>query len=212
MKSILEPQTHIEFQPVSTSKMRIGIMGGTFNPVHLGHLNMAEQVRKKLDLDEIWFIPNNIPPHKQMDSNITTKDRLAMLSLATRSNPHFRIMLLEILRGGVSYTVDTLRYLKKRAPRNQYYLIMGSDEVESFPKWKDPEIITRLATLVGVKRPNYQVESNYPMIWVDAPSLEISSSYIRQNVAMGQSIRYLVPEKVWQYIQERGLYLGEDFF
>ena len=212
MKSILEPQTHIEFQPVSTSKMRIGIMGGTFNPVHLGHLNMAEQVRKKLDLDEIWFIPNNIPPHKQMDSNITTKDRLAMLSLAMRLNPHFRIMLLEILRGGVSYTVDTLRYLKKRAPRNQYYLIMGSDEVESFPKWKDPEIITRLATLVGVKRPNYQVESKYPMIWVDAPSLEISSSYIRQNVAMGQSIRYLVPEKVWQYIQERGLYLGEDFF
>ena len=101
MKSILEPQTHIEFQPVSTSKMRIGIMGGTFNPVHLGHLNMAEQVRKKLDLDEIWFIPNNIPPHKQMDSNITTKDRLAMLSLAMRSNPHFRIMLLEILRGGL---------------------------------------------------------------------------------------------------------------
>lgn len=212
MKSILEPQTHVKFQPVSTSKMRIGIMGGTFNPVHLGHLNMAEQVRKKLDLDEIWFIPNNIPPHKKMDGFVSTKDRLAMLSLATRSNLHFRIMLLEILRGGVSYTVDTLRYLKKRAPRNQYYLIMGSDEVESFPEWKDPEIIARLATLVGVKRPNYQVESKYPMIWVEAPSLEISSSYIRQNIAMGQSIRYLVPEKVWQYIQERGLYLGEDFF
>ena len=142
MKSILEPQTHIEFQPVSTSKMRIGIMGGTFNPVHLGHLNMAEQVRKKLDLDEIWFIPNNIPPHKQMDSNITTKDRLAMLSLAMRSNPHFRIMLLEILRGGVSYTVDTLRYLKKRAPRNQYYLIMGSDEsiISSYTIPISPEV------------------------------------------------------------------------
>ena len=209
MQCVVEEKPQVKFEPTSASKLRIGIMGGTFNPVHIAHLVMAEQVRKQLDLDEIWFIPNNVPPHKELADHVSAKDRVDMLELATRTNPHFRVMLFEIMRGGVSYTVDTLRYLKRRAPRNQYYLIMGGDEVNDFENWKEPQTISLLATLVGVRRPNYPQNPKFPMIWVDMPNLDISSSRIRQNVATGQSIRYLVPEEVRIYIEQRGLYLGE---
>lgn len=209
MQCVINKKPQVNFEPTSASKLRIGIMGGTFNPVHIAHLVMAEQVRKQLDLDEIWFIPNNVPPHKELADHVNTTDRLNMLELATRTNPHFRVMLFEIMRGGVSYTVDTLRYLKRRAPRNQYYLIMGGDEVNNFENWKEPQTISLLATLVGVRRPNYPQRPKYPIIWVDMPNLDISSSRIRQNVATDQSIRYLVPEEVRIYIEQRGLYLGE---
>ena len=176
MECLVEEKVQVQFEPIATSSMRIGIMGGTFNPIHQAHLAMAEQVRKQLHLDEVWFIPDNVK-------------------------------LFEILRGGVSYTVDTLRYLKKRAPKNQYYLIMGTDQINSFDQWREPNEIARLANLVGVKRPNYPTnEINYPVIWVDAPMLEISSTQIRNLVANGGSIRYLVPEAVRLYIDSRGLY------
>ena len=184
MQCVVKEKPQVQFEPVTSSAQQIGIMGGTFNPVHLAHLSMAEQVRKQLHLDEIWFIPNNTPPHKKIAGNISTKDRCAMLELATHDNPHFHVKLFEIMRGGTSYMVDTLRYLKRRAPRNQYYLIMGSDEVNDFENWREPET----------------------MIWVDAPNLDISSSLIRQNIATGNSIRYLVPESVRLYIESRGLY------
>ena len=155
MQCVVKEKPQVQFEPVTSSAQQIGIMGGTFNPVHLAHLSMAEQVRKQLHLDEIWFIPNNTPPHKKIAGNISTKDRCAMLELATHDNPHFHVKLFEIMRGGTSYMVDTLRYLKKRAPRNQYYLIMGSDEVNDFENWREPETIALLSTLVGVRRPNY---------------------------------------------------------
>ena len=120
MQCVVKEKPQVQFEPVTSSAQQIGIMGGTFNPVHLAHLSMAEQVRKQLHLDEIWFIPNNTPPHKKIAGNISTKDRCAMLELATHDNPHFHVKLFEIMRGGTSYMVDTLRYLKKRAPRNQY--------------------------------------------------------------------------------------------
>lgn len=209
---IVKEKPQVRFEPATSSAMQIGIMGGTFNPVHMAHLVMAEQVRKRLHLDEIWFIPTNIPPHKELAGNVSAKDRCAMLELATHNNPYFHVKLFEIMRGGVSYTVDTLRYLKKRAPKNHYYLIMGSDEVNDFENWHEPETIALLATLVGVRRPNYPQKPKYPMIWVDAPDLDISSSMIRQNVATGNSIRYLVPEEVRLYIESRGLYGPRDNF
>lgn len=206
MQCVVKEKPQVKFEPATSSAQQIGIMGGTFNPVHLAHLIMAEQVRKQLHLDEIWFIPNNIPPHKQLAGNVSAKDRCAMLELATHDNPYFHVKLFEVMRGGTSYTVDTLRYLKKRAPRNQYYLIMGSDEVNDFENWREPETIALLSTLVGVRRPNYPQNPRFPMIWVDAPNLDISSSLIRKNVATGNSIRYLVPESVRLYIESRGLY------
>lgn len=206
MQCVVKEKPQVKFEPATSSAQQIGIMGGTFNPVHLAHLVMAEQVRKQLHLDEIWFIANNTPPHKQLAGNVSAKDRCAMLELATHDNPYFHVKLFEIMRGGTSYTVDTLRYLKKRAPRNQYYLIMGSDEVNDFENWREPETIALLSTLVGVRRPNYPQNPRFPMIWVDAPNLDISSSLIRKNVATGNSIRYLVPESVRLYIESRGLY------
>ena len=206
MQCVVKEKPQVKFEPATSSAQQIGIMGGTFNPVHLAHLVMAEQVRKQLHLDEIWFIPNSTPPHKQLAGNVSAKDRCAMLELATHDNPYFHVKLFEIMRGGTSYTVDTLRYLKKRAPRNQYYLIMGSDEVNDFENWREPETIALLSTLVGVRRPNYPQNPRFPMIWVDAPNLDISSSLIRKNIATGNSIRYLVPESVRLYIESRGLY------
>lgn len=207
MECLVEEKVQVQFEPIATSSMRIGIMGGTFNPIHQAHLAMAEQVRKQLHLDEVWFIPDNVPPHKEVTNQVSAKDRCAMLELATHGNQYFHVKLFEILRGGVSYTVDTLRYLKKRAPKNQYYLIMGTDQINSFDQWREPNEIARLANLVGVKRPNYPTnEINYPVIWVDAPMLEISSTQIRNLVANGGSIRYLVPEAVRLYIDSRGLY------
>lgn len=201
------PITKVQPEEVRTNKGRqIGIMGGTFNPVHIAHLVAAEQAMTKLRLDEVWFIPDNIPPHK--DAPLTSaRDRAAMLDLATRDNPRFRVKLLELFRGGVSYTVDTLRYLKENAPENEYYLIMGSDQVNSFHTWKEPDEIAKMATLVGIRRPGYPQDPQYPLIWVDAPDIRLSSTAIRLSVKTGTSIRYLVPEKVREYIKEKGLYL-----
>ncbi|GFZ26676.1 nicotinate-nucleotide adenylyltransferase [Lactobacillus corticis] len=209
MAKVSAQEPKVEFEPEIESKRagrQIGIMGGTFNPVHIAHLVAAEQALTKLRLDEVWFIPDNIPPHK--DAPLTSaKDRATMLDLATRDNPRLRVKLIEIFRGGVSYTVDTLRYLHEKAPQNTYYLIMGSDQVNSFHKWKEPKEIAKLATLVGIRRPGYPQSPMFPMIWVDAPDIRLSSTEIRQSVAMGTSIRYLVPEPVRQYIKEKGLYL-----
>ena len=194
-----------KLQEDKTRGRQIGIMGGTFNPVHIAHLVAAEQALTKLRLDEVWFIPDNIPPHK--DAPLTSaKDRATMLDLATRDNPRFRVKLLELFRGGVSYTVDTLRYLREKAPQNDYYLIMGSDQVNSFHTWKDAEELAKMATLVGIRRPGYPQNPQYPMIWVDAPDIQLSSTYIRRSVSTGTSIRYLVPESVRQYIIEKRLY------
>lgn len=184
---------------------QIGIMGGTFNPVHIAHLVAAEQAMTKLRLDEVWFIPDNIPNLKKAPE-VSPKDRATMLDLATRSNPRFRVKLLELFRGGVSYTVDTLRYLTEKAPQNNYYLIMGSDQVNSFHRWKEPDAIAKMATLVGIRRPGYPQNPQYPMIWVDAPDIRLSSTAIRRDVALGVSIRYLVPDAVRNYIIEKGLY------
>lgn len=202
-KCIEKPETKL--QKTNQNGRQIGIMGGTFNPVHMAHLVAAEQALTKLRLDEVWFIPDNIPPHK--DAPLTSaKDRATMLDLATRDNPRFRVKLLELFRGGVSYTVDTLRYLREKAPQNDYYLIMGSDQVNSFHTWKNADELAKMATLVGIRRPGYPQNPQYPMIWVDAPDIQLSSTYIRRSVATGTSIRYLVPESVREYIMEKGLY------
>ena len=186
-------------------------MGGTFNPVHIADLLAAEQAMTRLRLDEVWFIPDNIPPHKNAPLT-SAQDRATMLDLATKDNPKFRVKLLELFRGGVSYTVDTMRYLKEKAPQNNYYLIMGSDQVNSFHTWKEASTLAKLVTLVGIRRPGYPQDPQYPMIWVDAPDIQLSSTAIRRSVATGTSIRYLVPEAVRKYIVEKGLYLDETNF
>lgn len=209
---ITKPKVETKSNQVAREGKQIGIMGGTFNPIHIAHLVMADQVLTKLHLDEIWFIPDNIPPHKKVAGDISAKDRCAMLELAVHNHPNFKVKLFEVMRGGVSYTIDTLRYLKRQQPNNKYFLIMGADQVNGFDSWKDAKTIAILATLVGVKRPNYSQESKFPMIWVDAPDFNISSTYIRQSIEIKNSIRYLVPEDVRLYIEKKGLYRGRNSF
>ncbi|AWM73914.1 MAG: nicotinate-nucleotide adenylyltransferase [Lactobacillus apis] len=200
------PSVEIKEEKIEPKKgKQIGILGGTFNPVHSAHLIVGEQVYNKLHLDEVWFIPTNIPPLKDSPT-VSPQDRANMLELATQDNPHFQVKLFELYRGGVSYTVDTLRYLHETQPENHYYLIMGSDQVNNFNEWKEPTKIAQLATLVGIKRAGYPTKAELPMIWVDVPSLDVSSTSIRQTIAMGGSIRYLVPDTVRNYIQKKELY------
>lgn len=200
------PEVAVEEETLASKNgKQIGILGGTFNPVHTAHLIVGEQVLTKLHLDEIWFIPTNIPPLKNTPT-VSAQDRANMLELATQDNPRFHVKLFELFRGGVSYTVDTLRYLREMQPENHYYLIMGSDQVNNLKQWKEPTKLAQLATLVGVKRAGYPQKAELPMIWVDVPALEVSSTSIRQAITIGGSIRYLVPDTVRNYIQKKGLY------
>lgn len=207
---LFEKRSTTQVEPIKNEEKKgkqIGVMGGTFNPVHIAHLVAAEQAMTKLRLDEVWFIPDNIPPHKNTPLT-SARDRATMLDLATKDNPHFRVKLLELFRSGVSYTIDTVRYLKEKAPQNNYYLIMGSDQVNSFHTWKEATKLAKMVTLVGIRRPGYPQDPQYPIIWVDAPDIRLSSTGIRQAVINGTSIRYLVPERVRKYIKKKGLYLG----
>ncbi|WP_137597372.1 nicotinate-nucleotide adenylyltransferase [Paucilactobacillus kaifaensis] len=188
-------------------KRRIGLYGGTFNPIHTSHLIVADQVGNALGLDEVLFLPDVIPPHVDQKSTIEPQLRIDMIQLAIEGNPLFGIELAEVKRGGISYTFDTIAELKQAHPENDYYFIIGGDMVEYLPKWHRIDELAKMITFVGVRRPGYQPKSKYPVIWVDAPLIDISSTDIRNRVQCGQSIRYLVPDKVATFIKEHRLYL-----
>lgn len=194
--------------------MKIGILGGTFDPPHMGHLIVAEHVRDRLGLEKILFIPAVIPPHKQKRADITSPEvRLEMLRLALAGNPEFEASDIEVRRGGVSYTVDTLKELRLRHPSDALFLMIGMDNVAEFHLWKDPEMIMRIAHVVVMTRPGFQPENAAQgvmksMSVCDVPEIEISSREIRNRVRGGQSIRYLVPTTVLDFIAENRLYRG----
>lgn len=188
-------------------RKRIGILGGTFNPPHLGHLIIADQVQNQLGLDKIMFMPDNIPPHIDHKETILPYHRLNMLRLCVKDHPKFEIEDYEIQRGGISYSIDTIKALVKKHPENQYYFIIGGDMVAYLPKWRKIDELVQLVQFVGVGRPGYQKQSPYPLLWVDIPEIGISSTLIREKVKGGFSIHYLVPSRVEQYIKEERLYL-----
>ncbi|MDK6292173.1 MULTISPECIES: nicotinate-nucleotide adenylyltransferase [Aerococcus] len=195
-----------EAEESSPAKKRIGLLGGTFNPIHQGHLMVAEQVYEKLCLDRVDFMPSNLPPHAEHKETIAADKRLAMLDLAIQANDHFAIEKIELDRPGKSYTYDTMDILTTLHPDNEYYFIIGGDMVENLPKWYRVEELMQLCHFVGVQRPGYDMPSDYNIIYVDSPQIDISSSYIRQSVNKGSSIRYLLPEAVRDYIDKEGLY------
>ncbi|KRN29732.1 nicotinate-nucleotide adenylyltransferase (Deamido-NAD(+) pyrophosphorylase) [Lactobacillus selangorensis] len=209
--------THTLTQPVITVEMKeeildnaprkqVGILGGTFNPPHLGHLIMAEQVGTQLGLDQVLFMPDSTPPHVDKKHPIAAKDRVAMVERAIMGNPLFGIELCEVKRGGISYTFDTMKYLKQQHPDTDYYFIIGGDMVAYLPKWHKIDELVKLVHFVGVKRRGYTPHSAYPVTWVDAPLIDISSTEIRRKLKQGCSVRYLVPEAVLDYIEEAKLY------
>jgi nicotinate-nucleotide adenylyltransferase len=194
--------------------MRVGVFGGTFDPVHLGHLIMAEQCREQATLDQILFIPAATPPHKQRANITPFGQRVEMLTLAISGNPAFQIDPLEQDRKGPSYTVDTLAQLKQARPRDEFFLILGSDSVRDFATWYEPQrILESVTQVLVVMRPYSDLEEltyfgdaeRYQP--VAAPLIDIASSDIRQCVAKGRSIRYMVPRAVEAYIADKRLYL-----
>lgn len=188
--------------------MEIGIFGGTFDPPHLGHLIMAEQVRSQLELDEIWFIPSNLPPHKQK-ARASADQRQQMLQLAIMNNPAFRLNTIELSRPGKSYTLDTIQMLTKKFAHDHFHFIIGADMVQDLPNWYRIDELMELIDFVGVKRTGFTFQTSYPITAVDVPMIEISSTIIRDRLSKGNSIKYLVPDAVYDFIKERGMYGSE---
>lgn len=192
--------------------MNIGVFGGTFNPPHIGHLIVAERVREEYQLDKILFIPSATSPHKQHIEIVDPAFRMEMVRLAVLEEPLFEASDIEIARGGVSYTVDTLTQLKAQHPTATLWLLIGMDNAPDFATWKSPEKIIELARVVIMTRPGVQPHSipeqlQDRFIRCTVPEIGVSSSEIRERVKVGKSIRYLVPKAVESYIRYRRLYL-----
>lgn len=195
--------------------MKLGIFGGTFDPIHLGHLIIADAVREHEQLDRVLFVPSFVSPHKQGNPVTAAAHRLAMVRAAVAANPAFEASDLEIEKGGVSFTVDTLRILASRHQGDRLYLMIGADNMEDFSTWKNPEEILQTAMLIAMRRPGFSGTTPpgglfSSVRFCEVPEIGISSTDIRRRVSLGGSIRYLVPEGVERYIQEKKLYRTAD--
>ncbi|UUX34199.1 nicotinate-nucleotide adenylyltransferase [Fundicoccus culcitae] len=197
-------------QPSQFDRNRIGILGGTFNPPHMGHLLMAEQVGNQLDLDEIWFMPTAKPPHAPGKKTIAAQHRLQMVQKAIDNNPLFKLQPYEVNRGGTNYTVDTMRHFVEEYPQSDFYFIIGGDSVNDLTTWREIDVLNQLVQFVGVRRLGSRpYDSPYSIIWVDSPLIDLSSSEIRLRVYLEQSIRYQVPQAVEEYIMKHRLYMEQ---
>jgi nicotinate-nucleotide adenylyltransferase len=187
--------------------MKIGILGGTFNPVHIGHLILAEEAREKLGLDKIIFVPTSMPPHKDNLNIASANDRLKMLKLAVASNKYFSVSDIEIKRQGRSYTIDTVKELKAKYSRDELYFIIGSDLLKYLKDWKDLDQILSLVKFVAATRPGYALEQiPQPIQTLPIRAVDVSGFEVRQCVAANKSFGYLVTDKVFDYIKKRKLY------
>lgn len=194
--------------------MKLAILGGTFNPIHNAHLLIAEEVRSRLNLDYIYFIPAKKPPHKEFNAEVSDEHRLKMVELALESNHYFRVSDYEIRKGGISYTIDTIRYFYQNFDiEGQIHLIIGSDLIEDIHSWKEWDQLMALVKLVVVDRDNYLLEKakkKYPFICpVSSVPFGVTSTLIRDRLKKGLSIKYLVPGRVEEYIQIQNLYQSE---
>ena len=195
---------------------RLGIMGGTFDPIHYGHLLMAEEAQQAFALDEVVFVPNGRPAHKKAYLVSSPEDRFAMTRLATASNPHFSASRMEVDRSGMSYTIDTLRQFRALYPKlEELYFITGADAVLEILTWHEYDQLVQECRFIAVTRPGFVLEQLSTIIsaeflsrvsFLPIPGLEISSTDIRQRVHEGRSIKYLTPEPVEAYIEQHGLY------
>ncbi|MEG0050581.1 MAG: nicotinate-nucleotide adenylyltransferase [Terrisporobacter sp.] len=216
-KSILKNKEKLNVFRETADNLRIGILGGTFDPIHFAHLATVEFIRGKYNLDKIIFIPSGNPPHKFW--NITDKyDRYEMVVLATVKNENFLVSDMEIKKVGKTYTIETLRELKKIYPTCELFFITGADAICDIEAWKDVAENFSLATFIAATRPGIsllraqdyieKLERKYDakILNVYVPSLDVSSTYIRDQLNQGRSVRYLIPEDVETYIKEKGLY------
>lgn len=196
----------------------LGILGGTFDPIHYGHLIAAEYAHYEFALDRILVIPNANPPHKEHSDVLDADQRCHMVEMAIKNNPIMELSSLEMNRPGFSYTVDTVDYYRNTLPGTEIFFITGADSLFFMDTWKDIERLAELCTFIVVTRPGYDINRNDPLLtslpfklWskmkqLQIPGLDISSSDIRSRVAQGKPIKYLLPSQVEEYILAEGLY------
>lgn len=205
---LLTPFTRVELETEKkdSNRKQVGILGGNFNPVHNAHLVVADQVRQQLGLDQVLLMPEFKPPHVDHKETIDEKHRLRMLELAIQETEGLAIEEIELTRQGVSYTYDTMKLLIEQNPDVDYYFIIGADMVDYLPKWHRIDELIHMVQFVGVQRPKYKAGTSYPVIWVDVPLLDISSSMIRDFIQSDRQPNHLLPKTVLDYIHKEGLY------
>ncbi len=205
---LLTPFTKVELEEEKkeTDRKQVGILGGNFNPVHNAHLVVADQVRQQLGLDQVYLMPEFEPPHVDYKETIDEKHRLKMLELAIQDVQGLDIETIELERKGISYTYETMKLLTEKNPDVDYYFIIGADMVDYLPKWHKIDELVQMVQFVGVQRPKYKAGTSYPVIWVDVPLMDISSSMIRDFIKKDRQPNYLLPKPVLDYIETEGLY------
>ncbi len=206
----------------SGKRKKVGIMGGTFDPIHTGHLILGENAYEQFVLDGVLFMPSGNPPHKKDRQGASNEQRTEMVRLAVEDNPHFRLSLEEMHELGYIYTSKTLQRLTEKNPDTDYYFIMGADSLMYFEKWHEPEVISALCTVVVAMRDHLSDEQMDAKIRelsdsfgtrirkLETPNIDISSHQIREWVSEGKECRYYLPEKVRRYILREGLYVEES--
>ena len=201
--------------------MKVGIFGGTFDPIHQGHMVIAEQVMGELALAHVLFVPAGIPPHKEASSvRARTEDRYEMVEAAVEGNERFSVDRVEVDAGRPMHSVETVQILKERSRDDEWFFITGADEVSNLLAWKDPDRLLEEVVMVAATRPGYDLSRldhleaklrNFDRIFpVECTRVDISATGIRRRILQGKSVRYLVPEEVYEIIVERGLYEGDE--
>jgi nicotinate-nucleotide adenylyltransferase len=201
--------------------LRVGIFGGTFDPVHQGHMIVAEQVMNELHLDHVVFVPGGIPPHKDASSvRANAEDRFAMVKVAVAGNAKFSVDRVEVDAGRPMHSVETVSIFKERSPKDEWFFITGADEVANLLAWKEPDRLLEQVVMVAATRPGYDLSRldhleaalrNFDRIFpVECTRVDISATGIRRRMLQGKSIRYLVPEGVYEIIEQRRLYEGDE--
>lgn len=202
------------------ARQKIGLMGGTFNPIHYGHLLIAENAYEQFGLDEVIFIPTGRSPHKDARQILDARERMEMIRLAIADNPHFSCSDYEIKKEGVSYTYLTVQAFYESAAGSELYFIMGADSLAYFDSWMRPDKISRMSTILAAVRDGLNMEELLPIQkelgqtygtkigFINTPNFSVSSRMIRKRICSGHTIRYLVPDVVEQYLKEHHVYVG----
>ncbi|MCG7336444.1 nicotinate-nucleotide adenylyltransferase [Sporosarcina sp. ACRSM] len=185
---------------------KVGILGGTFNPPHIGHLIVANEVKNALGLDEVRLMPTAVPPHKVAQGDATAEERLQMVELAVSGIEGLTACPFEVEQGGVSYTYETMKRLTVIEPETSFHFIIGGDMIDQLPTWYRIDELVRLVQFIGVNRPGNSGETEYPVQLVDIPQIDLSSSLIRERFLEKRTVRFLIPHEVESFIREVGLY------
>lgn len=198
--------------------MKIGLFGGTFDPIHIGHLVAAKLAKESMNLDRVVFIPSGTPPHKLGRQITFAEQRLRMVELAIGDEPEFTVSDWELYQQGATYTVDTLKFFASQFAKDELYFIVGADMLCDLPNWKSPQRILEVAEIIGMTRPGFDMTeccrllqvflpaANSRIHYIEMPGLDISSTWLRDRLEQNLSVDYLIPEQVIRYIEETGLY------